>query len=123
MESRRSKKTKSYVEPPKATRASHASRSSASSSTVGARPGVGDRTYSAPSVVVSRERQERRQSRTTSLAQHGLKVGDDSPDENKASFSAESGDEEETAESSNGLCPVSNHAFDAVLRRTVRATL
>lgn len=123
MDSRRSKKTRSYVEPPKAARASHASRLSASSSTLGARPGTGDRTYSAPSVAVSRERQERRQSKALSISQHSLEDGDDSHDENRAPLPAEPGDEEETTESSNGLCPVSHHVFGTVFRRPLRATV
>lgn len=122
MDSRRSKKTRSYVEPSKASRGSHASRSSASSSTLGARPGIGDRTHSASSVAAPRERQERRQTRTSSFAQQGSAVGDESRDGNEPLFSPAPADEEETAQASDGSSPVSYHVCN-VSRRSTRATV
>lgn len=114
MDSRRSKKTRSYAEPSKASRTSPVSRSSASSSASGSRPGIGDRTHSAPSVAASRERQERRQTRTSSLAQQGSRAGDGGRGGNEALFSPGPADEEEeSVEASNGFCLVSYRVFAA----------
>ena len=112
MDSRRSTKTRSYVDPSNASPASHVSRSSASLIS-SHRPSIGDRTHSAPSVAASRERQERRQTRTSSLAQQGSRSRDGSRAENEAWFSPGPTDEEETVHASNGFCLVSFPVFDA----------
>ena len=65
MESRKSKKTKSYGEPSKGSRDLHAARAAVSSS----RPGLTDRTYSAPLVArVSRDRHDGRSQKTLKTA-------------------------------------------------------